>query len=54
MSFETTNGLKNVPEVISEGLKIKKFSGGACPQTPLQGALPHTLPWPPQIFSKYH
>jgi len=40
MSFETTNGLKNVPEVISEGLKIKKFSGGACPHTPLEGALP--------------
>jgi len=41
MSFETTNGLKNAPEVISEGLKIKNFSwegGGACPQTSLQVA----------------
>jgi len=28
MSFETTNGLKNAPKVISEGLKIKNFSGG--------------------------
>ena len=29
MSFETMNGLKNAPEVISEGLKIKKISGRA-------------------------
>jgi len=54
MSFETTNGLKNGPEVISEGLKIKNFSGGACPQTPLEGALPRTYPLPPKIFSKSH
>jgi len=37
MSFETTNGLKNAPEVISGGLKIKNFSGRACPQTSLEG-----------------
>jgi len=34
ISFETTNGLKNAPEVISEGLKIKNVSGGACPRPP--------------------
>ena len=50
MSFETTNGPKNAPEVISEGLKIKIFSGAVCPQTPLKGA----LPFAPQIFSKYY
>jgi len=54
MSFETTNGLKNAPEMISEGLKIKNFSWGACPQTPLLGALLRSVPWPPQTFSKYH
>jgi len=55
MSFEITNGLKNAPEVISEGLKIKNFSGGgACPQIPLESVLPQTVPWPPQIFYKYH
>jgi len=36
------------------GSKIKNFSGGVCPQTPLEGALPHTVPLPPKIFSKYH
>ena len=38
------------PEVISEGLKIKKFSGGGtCPQTLLQGVLLHTVPLPPNF-----
>jgi len=54
MSFEITNGLKNAPEVISGGLKLKIFSGWVCPQTPLEGALPRTVPWPPKIFYKYH
>ena len=30
---------KNTPETISEGQKSKIFLGGACPQTPLAGAL---------------
>jgi len=28
MSFEATNGVKNAPEAISEGLKFKNFLGG--------------------------
>jgi len=49
MSFETTNGLKNAPEVISEGLKIKTFSGGACPR-----GCAALCPPPLKIISKYH
>jgi len=52
--LKTTNGLKNAPEAISEGLKFTNFSGGACPQTPLQGVLPCAVLLPPQIFAKYH
>jgi len=59
MSFETRNGLKNAPEVISEGLEIKflcvcVWGGGECPQTPLQCALPQKVPSHPQIFFKYY
>ena len=38
-------------ESISEDLKAKKFPGGACPQTPLNGALSHAIQSPPQTFS---
>ena len=53
MSFETTNGLKCAPEVISEGLKIKHFLGGMPPDPP-RGCVPAHSPLAPQIFSKYH
>jgi len=52
--LKATNGLKNAPEAISEGLKFKNFLGGACPPTPLEGVLPCTVPSPPQIFPKYY
>ncbi len=29
---------QNAPESFSERLKLKKFPGGACPQTPLAAA----------------
>ena len=47
--LKATNGLKSAPEAISEGLKLKNFLGGACPQTPLQGALPCIVPLPPKF-----
>jgi len=34
--LKATNGLKNAPEAISEGLKLKNFLGVACPHTPLR------------------
>ena len=33
--------------------KNQTFSGGVCPQTPLEGMFLRIVPWPPQIFSKY-
>ena len=44
MSFATTNGLKNAPEAISEGQKLKNFPGGGGgggmpPDPPLEGVL---------------
>ena len=44
--LKTTNGLKNLPEAVSEGLKFKKFQGvgGACSQTSLEDVLPHAVP----------
>ena len=52
--LKTTNGPKNAPEAISVGLKFNNFSGGACPQTPLEHVLLCAVLWPPQILSKYH
>jgi len=49
--LKITNGLKYAPEVISEGLNFKKFSGGHAPD-PLEGTLLHTIHLPPQMFSK--
>jgi len=50
MSFETTNGLKNAPEVISEGLKIKNFLGGHAPRLPYRVRC-HTQSLCPPKFS---
>ena len=52
--LKTTNGPKYVPEAISQVLKFKIIlggggEGGGCPQTPLQGVLPHAIPLPPKF-----
>jgi len=54
MSFETTNGLKCAPVVISEGLKIKIFLGGHAPRLPPDpptGCAAAHSPFAPPIFS---
>jgi len=50
MSFETTNGPKNASEVISEGLKIKNFSGGGMPPDPPRGCVAAHSPFAPPNF----
>ena len=41
--FKATNGLKNAPEAISEGLKFKNFLGGMPPDPPTGSTAIHSL-----------
>ena len=54
MSFESHKWSEKCTRSDLRGSNIQTFPGGACPQTPLEGALPCTVPLPPQIFSKYY
>ena len=41
--LKATNGLKNAPEAISEGLKFKNFLGGMPPDPPTGSTAMHSL-----------
>ena len=52
MSLQNQEWPENVSEAFSEHLKFKNFLGGACPQTPLDGALLRTFPCPSPHLNK--